>query len=410
MISHAYWQKRFAGQPSAINRVVSINGQMVTIVGVTPPDFTGIQRLGAEAPDVTVPLAFDAVFNPPQPLPDAKVAIPRMTQPTYWWLQLVGRLKADASLEQASANFTTVFQRTAKAGMAEYQSSLTAEEKSLSSNRQRGDAVPELLVRSAAHGYYDIDPQAQRSAGFLAVVVVIVLLIVCANVANLLLSRATSRHREISVRLSMGATRGRLVRQLLTESLLLSSLGGVLGVLVGYWSRALLPFGEKAPLDWRVFGFVAGVSLLTGIVFGLLPALRATGVDLAGAMKESSRSVTGSRTILSKGLVVLQVAMSVVLLVGAGLFLRTLENLKSVDVGFDSRNLLMFNVNPGVNRYDPARSAQVFRQVLERMSSLPGVTADGADAHDAALGQHEHELDVDAGPDVRRPPPKRTCT
>ncbi len=375
VISHAYWQKRFAGQPSAINRVVSINGQMVTIIGVTPPDFTGIQRLGAEAPDVTVPLAFDAVFNPPLPLPDATVPVPRMTQPTYWWLQLVGRLKADASIEQAHANVATVFQRTARAGMAEYQSSLTAEEKGLSTNRQRGDAVPDLLVRPAAHGYYDIDPQAQRSAAFLGVVVIIVLLIVCANVANLLLSRATARHREISVRLSMGATRGRLVRQLLTESLLLSSLGGALGVLVGYWSRALLPFGEKAPLDWRVFGFVAGVSLLTGIVFGLLPALRATGVDLAGAMKESSRSVTGSRTILSKGLVVVQVAMSVVLLVGAGLFLRTLENLKSVDVGFDSTNLLMFNVNPGVNRYDPARSAHVFRQVLDRMSSLPGVRA-----------------------------------
>jgi predicted permease len=146
-------------------------------------------------------------------------------------------------------------------------------------------------------------------------------------------------------------------------------------VLVGYWSRALLPFGDKAPLDWRVFGFVAGVSLLTGIIFGLLPALRATGVDLAGAMKESSRSVTGSRTLLSKALVVVQVAMSVVLLVGAGLFLRTLENLKGVDVGFDSKNLLMFNVNPGVNRYDPARSAAIFRRVLERMSSLPGVTA-----------------------------------
>ena len=375
VISHPYWEKRFAGAPSAINRVVSINGQMVTIIGVTPQDFSGIQRLGTDPPDVTVPLAFDAVFRPPTPVPNEKMPIPRMQQPTDWWLQLVGRLKPGTSIEQAQANFATVFQRTAKAGMAEYQSSLTAEEKALSHNRQRGDAVPELLIRSAAHGYYDIDPQAQRSAGFLAVVVVIVLLIVCANVANLLLSRATSRHREISVRLSMGATRGRLVRQLLTESLLLSSLGGVLGVLVGYWSRALLPFGEKAPLDWRVFGFVAGVSLLTGIVFGLLPALRATGVDLAGAMKESSRSVTGSRTILSKALVVVQVAMSVVLLVGAGLFLRTLDNLKSVDVGFDSKNLLMFNVNPGVNRYDPERSAQVFRQVLERMSSLPGVTA-----------------------------------
>ena len=319
-----------------IGRAVSINGQMVTVIGVTPQDFAGIQRLGNDPPDVTVPLSFDAVFSPPTPLPNAKAAIPRMSQPTYWWLQLVGRLKTGTSIEQARANFTTVFQNAAKAGMAEYQSSLTADEKSLSFNRQRGDAVPDLLVKSAAHGYYDLDPQAQRSAGFLSVVVVIVLLIVCANVANLLLSRATTRHREISVRLSMGATRGRLVRQLLTESLLLSSLGGALGVLVGYWSRALLPFGQNAPLDWRVFGFVAGVSMLTGVVFGLLPALRATGVDLAGAMKETSRSVTGSRTLLSKGLLVLQVAMSLVLLVGAGLFLRTLDNLKNVDVGFDS--------------------------------------------------------------------------
>ena len=213
----------------------------------------------------------------------------------------MGRLKPGASIEQARANFTTVFQNTAKAGMAEYQSSLTADEKSLSFNKQRGDAVPELLVKSAAHGYYEIDPQAQKSAGFLSVVVIIVLLIVCANVANLLLSRATTRHREISVRLSMGATRGRLIRQLLTESLLLSSLGGTLGVLVGYWSRSLMPFGQNAPLDWRVFGFVAGVSTLTGVVFGLLPAFRATHVDLAGALKESSRSVTGPGAAVCHG-------------------------------------------------------------------------------------------------------------
>ena len=373
VISYPYWKRRFAGESSAINRVVSVNGVMVTIIGVTPQDFAGIQKLGNDPPDLTIPLSFDAVFSPPTPLPNAKAAVPRMNQPTYWWLQLVGRLKPAASIEQARANFTTVFQNTARAGMAAYQSSLTAEEKTLTFNRQRGDAVPELLVKPAAHGYYDLDPQAQRSAGFLSVVVIIVLLIVCANVANLLLSRATTRNREISVRLSMGATRGRLVRQLLTESVLLSSAGGALGVLVGYWSRGLLPFGQNAPLDWRVFGFVAGVSMLTGVVFGLVPSLRATHVDLAGAMKESSRSVTGSRSLLSRALLVLQVGMSLVLLVGAGLFLRTLENLKNVDVGFDSKNLLMFNVNPGVNRYDADRSAQIFRQVLDRMSALPGV-------------------------------------
>jgi predicted permease len=373
VISHPYWKKRFASDPSVIGRVVSINGQMVTVIGVTPQNFLGIQRLGADPPDVTIPLSFDAVFSPPTPLPNAEAAVPRMTQPTNWWLQLVGRLKAGTSIEQARANFATVFQNTARAGMEEYQSSLKADEKNLSFNRQRGNALPELLVKPAAHGYYEVDPQAQRSAGFLSVVVIIVLLIVCANVANLLLSRATTRHREISVRLSMGATRGRLVRQLLTESLLLSCLGGMLGVLVGYWSRSLLPFGQSAPLDWRVFGFVAGVSMLTGVVFGLVPAFRATHVDLAGALKESSRSVTGSRSILSRGLLVLQVAMSLVLLVGAGLFLQTLGNLKSVDVGFDSTNLLMFNVNPSVNRYDADRSAQIFRQVLDRMSALPGV-------------------------------------
>ena len=368
VLSHAYWSKRFAGEPSAVGRVVSINGQMVTIVGVTHADFAGIERLGADAPDVTVPLAFDALFAPP-----VRVEIPRLQQPTYWWLQLVGRLKPGVSIEQARANFASVFQRTAIAGMAEYQSSLTADQKALSTNRQRGTAVPELQVKTAAHGYYDVLPQTQRSAGFLGVVVVILLLIVCANVANLLLTRATARSRDISVRLSIGATRGRLVRQLLTESLLLSSVGGLLAGLLAFWLRGLLPFGQKGPLDWRVFGFLAGVSMLTGIVFGLLPALRATRVDLAGAMKQSSRTVAGSRSALSRGLVVLQVAMSLVLLVGAGLFLRTLENLESVDVGFDSRNLLIFKVNPRVSGYDLDRSSRLLARVLERMGSVPGV-------------------------------------
>jgi predicted permease len=368
VISHAYWRKRFAGDPFVVGRLVSINGHMVTIVGVTPADFAGIERLGAAAPDVTLPLALDALFAPP-----VRVVIPRMRQPTYWWLQLVGRLKPGVSIEQARANFATVFQRSAIAGMAEYQSALTPDEKALSTNQARGTAVPELLVRPAAHGYYDVFPQTLRSAAFLSVVVVIVLLIVCANVANLLLTRATGRSREISVRFSIGATRGRLIRQLLTESILLSSMGGVLGGVVAYWLQGLIPFGEKAPLDWRVFGFLAGVSLLTGVVFGLLPALRATRVNLAGAMKGSSRGVIGSRTVLGKGLVVVQVATALVLLVGAGLFLRTLENLERVDVGFDSRNLLMFNVNPRVNGYDIDRSSQLFHQVLERMATLPGV-------------------------------------
>ena len=279
------------------------------------------------------------------------------------------------SIEQARANFATVFQRTAIAGMAQYQSSLTADQKALSTNRQPGTAVPELLINSAAHGYYDVLPQTRRTAGFLSVVVVILLLVVCANVAGLLLTRATTRSRELSIRLSIGATRGRLIRQLLTESLLLSSLGGALAGLLAHWLRPMLPFGQQAPLDWRVFGFLSGVSMLTGIAFGLLPALRATRVDLAGAIKQRSGSIVGSRSVLSKGLIVLQVAMSPVLLVGAGLFLRTLESLKRVDVGFDSRNLLIFNVNPRVSGYDLDRASRLFGQILERMPSVPGVTS-----------------------------------
>ena len=199
-----------------------------------------------------------------------------MRQPTYWWLQLVGRLKPGVSIAQARANFATVFRRSAIQGMAEYQSSLTVDQKAPATNQPRGTAVPELLINSAAHGYYDVLPQMLRTAGFLSVAVVIVLLIVCANVAGLLLTRATARSRELSIRLSIGATRGRIIRQLLTESLLLSSLGGALGGLLTHWLRPLLPFGQQVPLDWRVFSFLAGVSSLTGIAFGLLPALRAS--------------------------------------------------------------------------------------------------------------------------------------
>ena len=158
-----------------------------------------------------------------------------------------------------------------------------------------------------------------------------------------------------------------------------------------------------------MFGFVAGVSMLTGVVFGLLPALRATQVDLAGAMKQSSRSVTGSRTVLGKGLIVLQIAMSLVLLVGAGLFLQTLENLEGVDVGFDSRNLLMFNVNPRINGYDVDRSSRVFHQMLERMATVPGVTSAALTRTTAALRHHEHDSTWKQG-QTSQAPPKRTCT
>jgi predicted permease len=173
----------------------------------------------------------------------------------------------------------------------------------------------------------------------------------------------------------MGATRGRLIRQLLTESLLLASIGGSLGVVVGQWGNQLLPgnAGHPMPLDWRVLAFVVGVSVLTGVVFGIPPALRATGLNISAALKENSRSVAGSRSLLSRSLIVLQVAISLVLLIAAGLFLRTLHNLRNVDVGFNTRNLVMFRVNPGMNRYDDARLTPLYQQLTERLRNVAGV-------------------------------------
>jgi predicted permease len=183
------------------------------------------------------------------------------------------------------------------------------------------------------------------------------------------------RQKEISVRLSLGATRWRLMRQLLTESLLLAAIGGSLGIVVAYWGRALLPGspGQHPLLDWRVLAFIAAITLTTGIVFGIVPALRGTAVNVNAALKDTGRGVVGSRSVAGRVLLVVQVAMSLVLLVGAGLFLRTLGNLRHVDVGFDPHNLVLFRVNPSLNRYDEKRMAAFYADLLDRVAGVPGV-------------------------------------
>jgi predicted permease len=194
-------------------------------------------------------------------------------------------------------------------------------------------------------------------------------------VANLLLSRATARQKELSVRLSLGATRKRLVRQLLTESLVLASIGGALGVLVGHWGKQLLPVGsnQMTSFDLRILAFVLAITGATGIIFGIAPALRGTGMNVSASLKENSRSVVGARSVLGRSLLIVQVAISLVLLVGAGLFLRTLHNLRQVDVGFDPQNLLLFRVNPQMNRYDEARTMELYRNLVDRVSAIGGV-------------------------------------
>jgi len=368
VISSKYWHTRFMTDPAVIGKTIRVNNVVVTVIGVTSPEFTGIQQPVSEPPDIGLPLSLEPQLN--------TIGAARLGQPTYWWLQVMGRLKPGATAAQVQGNLEGVFQHTAQAGLDSYMKSLPEAERTTAVNRTRTQ-VPYLRVDSGSRGIYDVNTSEIRSATILSVVVALVLLIVCANVANLLLSRATTRQKELSVRLSLGATRPRLIRQLLTESLLLASVGGGLGILVGHWGKQLLPGapGQAPLLDGRVLAFVLAVTGLTGIVFGIAPALRATGGDVNAALKQTSRSVAGSRSLLGKSLLVVQVAISLVLLVGAGLFLRTLHNLRHVDVGFNPQNLLLFRVQPQLNRYDEKRTSALYGQLLERIAAVPGVRA-----------------------------------
>lgn len=370
VISHGFWQRRFGGQTRVIGQTITVNNVPITIIGVTRQEFTGVQNLTDSAPDITVPLALDMQLDPA--FDGANLKTGRIDDGTWWWLQITGRLKPGVHIEQVKANLAGSFEAAARATFASYLSSTTAKERSSSQLKNR-TAAPHLLVDSASRGIYEVYTDTLQSAKVLSVVVGLLLAIVCANVSNLLLSRAAARQKEITVRLSLGATRARLVRQLLTESFLLSFMGSALGVAVGYWARQLLPFAHSAPIDWRVLGFAALLCMTTGLAFGLIPALRTTEGGLSGSMKETSRNMSRSRTFLTKSLVVVQVAISVTVLIGAGLFLRTLRNLREVDPGFNARNLVIFAISPKLNHYDSSRITNLYNGIQREIEGLPGV-------------------------------------
>ena len=364
VLSERYWRSRFSADPGVIGRVITIASVPVTIIGVTPAEFTGTQRPLAEPRDVTLPLAFDARLRGED----------RLNSPTNWFVQIMGRLEPGATVEEVQSNLGGVFQRQARAGMDAYLAGLPDQKRGTSENQNRVD-VPTLVAESGSQGIYDATTDDVRALGIVATVAALVLVLVCANVANLLLARAAFRQRELSVRLSMGATRLRLIRQLLTESVLLAGVGGGFGILLAYWGHALLPppFGASAAFDARSVLLMTGVTVLVGVVFGITPAIRATGLEAGHALKESSRSVASSTGILSRGLLVIQVSISLVLLVGAGLFLRTLGNLYRVDVGFDPDNLVFVRVLPSTSDYDAEYRSAFFSDGVERLRALPGV-------------------------------------
>jgi predicted permease len=370
VISHKYWKTRFGGRPDVIGSFARVNNAPVTIVGVLPPEFTGVQQAVDEAPDISVPMALEPQVAPPR----SSLQPSLLGAPNFWWVQMMGRLKPGVTAAQVQGNLAGVFQHSARADYDAFLSTRSSEEQSLFSPKDPS-AIPELLVSSGSRGIYDVTVSEFRAVMILTAIVVLVLLIVCANVANLLLSRAMARRTEISVRLALGATRGRLVRQLLTESLLLSAIGGGLGLLVARWGQPILQSvtEQTSPFDWRVLAFLVAVSTTTGVVFGIAPALGATRAEVNSGLKMNSRTVGRSSSRLGKSLVVAQVTISLVLLVGAGLFLRTVQNLRRVDIGFNPHNMLLFQINPALNGYDAERRNPLYVAIEARLRALGGV-------------------------------------
>ena len=369
VLSHRFWTNRFGADPSIVGKQVNINNVAFTIVGVTAAGFAGTSNVGS-AQDVSIPLAWEQQVAGEQS---------NMLGAGIWWLRLMGRLQPGATLAQAEATLAGPFQQS----VLEHRAMRQARAKRALSNVDPKD-LPRLGVDSGSQGEMDSRNGFAVPLHLLVGVVGLVLLIACANVANLLLVRGSSRKKEIAVRLALGASRGRLIRQLLTESVLLATVGGALGILFALWIKnGLLLVAEwggremnalDPQLDLRVLAFTLGLSLLTGIVFGILPALRSTHLDLTPTLKDTGRSSSAiGRSWLSKSLVVVQVSVSVLLLIGAGLLVRTLRNLQHVETGFNANNLLLFNVDPGLLGYKDEKLAALYEQAFSRLEAVPGV-------------------------------------
>jgi predicted permease len=365
ILSDRYWRNRFGADPSILGATITLNQVPFTVIGITPPKFTGI-TVGS-GPDLWVPLhALDRLTT------DRK----RWTASFTSWMLIAGRLQPGVSLAQAQSELDVIHRQ-----LIEEQLSVSEIRSRESMKRFVRESHLELLPAETGM-YSGLRNNYALPLKLLMWVAGIVLLVACANVANLLLARASNRRREIAVRLALGAGRARVMRQLLTESILLAIAGGVLALAIAWWGSTvlvrLISTGESpVPLDvhpdWRIFGFTAAVSLITGILFGLAPALRSTQVDPGPAIKEGARQATPSSRVLDRALVVVQVALSVVLITGAGLFVRTLGNLWSADLGYDRENVLMFSLDAQLAGYSKARAGAVYRDVLERLQALPDV-------------------------------------
>ena len=367
VLSYDYWVNRFARDPAVLGKKILVNDYPMTIVGVSAQGFAGIDP--AQSPQIRVPVLMKPVMLPDWPWL-------QMDDRRARWVQVFGRLKPGYTVDSAKAPLQGLFTQ-----VRTHEMTLPAA-KDWSPYSREQFMKGKLLVDSAAMGYSGLRNDFSTALLVLMCMVGLVLLIACANVANLLIARGFMRQKELAVRLSLGASRGRLVKQLLVESLVLSFAGGLVGLgLAVVLTRGLLALvpSEGRPLlitaqpDWRILGFTLGLTFATGVVFGLLPALRASRPDPWTTLKDTVGSIagTGGSLFLRKGLVAAQVALSFLLLFGAGLFVRSLQNLQTTDTGVALDNLVTFQLSPALSGYTETRAVQFNRDLLERLRSAP---------------------------------------
>jgi len=359
VISDEFWSRNFGRSPDVIGKTIEVNLTPATIIGVNPREFTGASSVQI-SPDVFLPFSMEPIAAP-------NGAKSLLTNPDQWWVLVMGRIKPGISDESARGAMDVLLSNAVRSTMIV----------------EKSQSVPRFAMEDGSRGEDLNGEKFTRPVYVLMVLAGVVLLLGCANLANLLLARASGRQRELSVRLALGAKRARIMRQMLTESLLLSAAGGIAGLLLGYCGRNAIPHLMSSSwdtaaihvrFDWKIFGFTAAVSFLTGLLFGFMPAWQAMHAQIIRGLKENVHSsVRGSSNFSGRMLVVVQIALSMLLLVGAGLFIRTLTNLNKNHPGFRPDNLVLFEIQAPNTRYPTPKNIVLYRQIEQQLASTPGI-------------------------------------
>jgi len=394
VLSHSYWTRHFGADPSVLNKVLLINNVEMTVVGVSEAGFSGVQV--GKTPDIFVPLMMTQRMT---------LYGETLDKWNDYWMTLLARRKPGVSEKQAEAGLNAAYRPLLEEQLPQIKSGWNEEKRQRFLNKK-------ILLSSGARGRMIVQRDSGGQIKTLFVMVVLVLLIACTNVANLLLARGASRQREFAIRTALGASRGRMIRQLLAESLICAFGGGALGILLGTWlMRILTPIvvanagvqGLTEKLDPNVLTFAIGATVLSGIFFGLIPAWRVTRLGVSDVIKDqgSTSSASVSHVGFRKVLVAGQVAFTMLLLAGAGLFMRSLWNLRNQDLGLKTDNVITFSIQPSLNGYDTPRSIALFDQLRARLAALPGVRSVGTGDVPTLTGDDEgSNITVEGGPQL----------